>query len=135
MASRVNLFQRLLGSWRHQGVKSSSASFQPATSTLQPLKDADYEYLFVQLLEGVAHGWQQARLMHFFEALGERSNTELWIDWLRRFGERLLASATVNKDIAARMVQLGEVGCGEIGEVAYEIGMQLLRARRTSMGI
>lgn len=91
-----------------------------------PLTDTDYEVLFIQLLEGVAHGWQQARVLRFFEVLSERGKQELWVGWLRRFGERLLASPVANDELAARMVQLGKLGCTEIGEVAYEIGMQLL---------
>jgi hypothetical protein len=34
-----------------------------------PLTDTDYEFLFTQLLERVAHGWQQARVLRFFEKL------------------------------------------------------------------
>jgi len=105
---------------------TSYASTQPDTPTPKPLGDADYEYLFMQLLEGVTHGWQQQRVKRFFETLGERGNPELWIAWLRRFGERSLASGAANSELAARMVQLGQLGVGEIGDTAYEIGMQLL---------
>lgn len=80
----------------------------------------------MQLLEGVAHGWQQPRVVKFFEALKERTSEAQWLDWLRRFGERLLATTAPNNELAARMVQLGEIGCGKIGELASGIGMQLL---------
>lgn len=92
----------------------------------KPLEPADYEYLFMQLLEGVAHGWQQPRVMKFFDALKDRITVQQWVGWLRGFGERLLASPVPNNQLAARMVHLGELGCGEIGDVAQEIGMQLL---------
>ncbi|MEI2579368.1 CHAT domain-containing protein [Scytonema sp. PRP1] len=49
------------------------------------------------------------------------------VKWLRRFGERLLASSAPNDELAARMVQLGELGVGEVGDVARDIGMRLLR--------
>ncbi len=38
----------------------------------------------------------------------------------------MLASPTPNNELAARLVQLGDLGVGEVGNVAYEIGMQLL---------
>ncbi len=116
----VSLFQGLVGG--RQNSKVPPIHKQP----LKPLDQADYEYLFMQMLEGVAHGWQQARVLKFFDALKDRITTEQWIVWLRGFGERLLASPVPNNQLAARMVHVGELRCGEIGEVAQEIGMQLL---------
>lgn len=42
-------------------------------------------------------------------------------------GERLLVSSAPDNQLAARLVQLGELGVGEVGDVAREIGMRLLR--------
>lgn len=116
----VSLFQDLFGTRQTQKVSSVHKQLS------KPLDQADYEYLFMQLLEGVAHGWQQARVLKFFDTLKDRITTDQWVVWLRGFGERLLASPVPNNQLATRMVQVGELGCGEIGEVAQEIGMQLL---------
>ena len=32
------------------------------------LKDGDYEFLYNQLLEGVAHGWHDRRIIKFFQS-------------------------------------------------------------------
>ncbi|MBW4666559.1 MAG: hypothetical protein KME60_03725 [Cyanomargarita calcarea GSE-NOS-MK-12-04C] len=48
------------------------------------------------------------------------------VQWLRRFGERLLASDGENRELAARMVWLGDIGFGVLSEVAGEIGRELL---------
>lgn len=120
--SLVRWFQRLFGTGGRRNPTPASVRSEPP----KPLTDTDYEFLYSQLLEGVAHGWQQDRVLRFFESLGDRGQSSLWVGWLNRFGERLLASPAPNNELAARMVQLGQVGCGEIGEVSYDIGMQLL---------
>ncbi len=120
--SLVNGFQGLFGAGKSQ----TPAALLPRNEPPPALEDADYEYLFMQLIEGVAHGWQQQRILKFFDALEYRTTQEEWLAWLRRFGDRLLTSSVPNNDLAARMVQLGEIGCGEIGVMAYDIGMQLL---------
>lgn len=97
----------------------------------RPLENADYEFLFMQLLEGISHGWQQQRVLKFFTDLERRTTEEQWIVWLRGFGERLLASPAPNQELAVRMLQMQTLGCGELGEVAGEIGNQLLY--RTNM--
>lgn len=104
----------------------SAAPQLPSQAAAQPLTDTDYEFLFMQLMEGVSHGWQQDRAIHFFQSLGERGRPEPWLDWLRRFGDRLLASSSPNNELALRMVQLGDLQIGPIGEAAGQIGMQLL---------
>jgi hypothetical protein len=105
-----------------------------STGNPKPLSDTDYEFLYTQLLEGVTHGWQQPRVLRFFESLGDRGSQAEWVGWLRRFGDRLLASPVPNNELAARMVQLGQMGCGEISDVSYEIGMQLLTRSPTRTG-
>ncbi|MGC1393293.1 MAG: tetratricopeptide repeat protein [Coleofasciculaceae cyanobacterium] len=101
------------------------------TREAPPLADSDYEYLFRQLLEGIAHGWQQDRIIRWFEGMKGRTPFSEWAAWLRRFGERVLASPALNNELAGRLVQLGEKtipvrSLQEIGEVAYSIGTQLL---------
>ncbi|WP_242046580.1 hypothetical protein [Cylindrospermum sp. FACHB-282] len=91
-----------------------------------PLSDTDLEFLFTDLLEGVhqarGQGWAQKWLYN----VEHRIPTERWVEWLQRFGEKLLAARTPNNELAARLVQLGDLGVGEVGDVAYNIGMQLL---------
>ncbi|MDJ0601930.1 MAG: tetratricopeptide repeat protein [Crocosphaera sp.] len=99
-------------------------------SLTQPLSDTDYEFLFSQLLDGVAHGWHEGRILKYFEDLGERGKAKLWVAWLERFGEKALSSAAPNLQLAARMMRLGELAQSfqkiePIGQTAYEIGRKL----------
>src|SRR6476469_786330 len=113
-------FQNLVGGGR---------SLTPPPVRKEPpksLTDTDYDFLFGQLLEGVSHGWQRDRVLQFFAALKGRATEAEWVAWLRGFGERVLASPAPNNELASRMVALGELGVGEIGDVAIDIGMQLL---------
>ena len=122
------LFRRLFGT----SPQSSTPSYPPLSwAEAPPLADSDYEYLFRQLLEGIAHGWQQDRVVRWFEGMKGRTPVAEWAAWLRRFGERVLASPAPNNELGVRLVQLGEQtlsvpSLGEIGEVAYSIGTQLL---------
>ncbi|GBF81285.1 tetratricopeptide repeat protein [Aphanothece sacrum] len=96
----------------------------------RPLSDTDYEFLFSQLLDGVAHGWHEGRILKYFEDLGERGKSRLWLAWLERFEQKVLASAAPNLQLAARMMRLGELAQSfpatePIGLASYEIGRQL----------
>jgi hypothetical protein len=91
-----------------------------------PLTDTDLEFLFNQLIEGVHQARGQAWAQKWLHNIEHRVSTERWVQWLRHFGERLLASPRPNNELAARLVQLGDLGVGEVGNVAHEIGMQLL---------
>ncbi|MDJ0507727.1 MAG: tetratricopeptide repeat protein [Crocosphaera sp.] len=96
----------------------------------QPLSDTDYEFLFSQLLDGVAHGWHEGRILKYFEDLGERGKPKLWVAWLERFGEKALSSAAPNLQLASRMMRLGELAQSfqaieVIGKTTYEIGRKL----------
>ncbi len=95
------------------------------------LTDGDYEFLFNQLLEGVAHGWHQVRIVKFFQKLEERGEPELWTAWLKRFSQKLPASPNViQRQLGARMIRLAELTQShaklqEIGQVSNEIGRKL----------
>jgi Flp pilus assembly protein TadD len=94
------------------------------------LSDTDYEFLFSQLLEGVAHGWHEGRILKFFQQLGERGKQRYWVAWLDRFGTRVLASSAPNQQLAVRMMRLGELAQSfpaieQIGETSFSIGRQL----------
>ncbi|WP_243713880.1 hypothetical protein [Nostoc sp. 106C] len=90
------------------------------------LSDTDLEFLFNELLEGVHQARGQAWAVKWLNNIEHRIPTERWVQWLGVLGERLLASPTPNNELATRLVQLGDLGVGEVGDVAYDIGMQLL---------
>jgi hypothetical protein len=119
--SFMRWFRKLFG----RGASKSSNRFAP-TAELPPLDDTDREYLFMQLLEGVAHGWQQPRAIGFFNKIRQRVRKSEWLEWLDRFGNNLLAAPVPNYELAGRMVQLGQLDCGEIGDLAGEYGARLL---------
>lgn len=118
----VRWLQRLFGLHRKRNQALPLTAQQPPP----PLTDIDLDFLFIQLLEGVYQGKSQAWVQEWLLSLENRVTSTYWVAWLHRFGKKLLASPSPNTELAARMVQLGEIGCGEIGEVAYKIGMQLL---------
>ncbi|WP_242056359.1 MULTISPECIES: hypothetical protein [unclassified Nostoc] len=116
------LFQSLFG----RKPTSKKATISVETEPAPPLGDTDLEFLFTELLEGVNQARGQAWAIKWLQNIEHRVPKERWLEWLRRFGDRLLAAATPNNELASRLVQLGDLGVGEIGDLAYQIGMQLL---------
>jgi CHAT domain-containing protein/Flp pilus assembly protein TadD len=108
-------------SWRM--AKQESASNKRVESS-KKLTDAEYESLFLELLEGVHQGWSRGNIGSFLIAKNI-SEAEL-VAWLHGFGERVLASSAVHDELAARLVQLGETASGELGQVSQSIGRLLL---------
>jgi hypothetical protein len=91
-----------------------------------PLDDTDLEFLFTDLLEGVHLARGQTWALKWLHNIEHRVSTERWVSWLGSFGDRLRVSTAPNNELASRMVQLGELEVGEVGDTAYDIGMQLL---------
>ncbi|NEP81024.1 MAG: tetratricopeptide repeat protein [Okeania sp. SIO3B3] len=125
-----NLWTKLLGLFSQSHLDLSEDT-QPISESLPPLTDTDYDFLFGQLLEGVAQGWQSDRVQRFFDELGERGKPELWQEWLQRFGERLLVSPKPNDELAQRMIGFAELTRSlpylqSLGAMANNIGTQLL---------
>lgn len=125
-----SLFQKFLGLFSQSHLDSSENN-QSQPQSLPSLTDTDYDFLFGQLLEGVAQGWPPERVQKFFDELGERGNPQLWEEWLQRFGERLLASPTPNDELATRMVSFARLtrslpSLQSLGAMADRIGTQLL---------
>ncbi|MBN3869893.1 tetratricopeptide repeat protein [Nostoc sp. JL33] len=87
------------------------------------LTDAEYESLFLELLAEVNDGLSRGGAKGFLAA--NRINEAHLVEWLRGFGERLLALPTPNDELATRMVRLGELSIGEVSVVAYDIGRRL----------
>ena len=93
---------------------------------LSPLTDTDLELLFTELLAGVHQVKGQTWAQKWLQNIEHRVSTEQWLEWLNRFGDRLLASSKPHNELGARLVQLGELGVGEIGNLSYDIGMKVL---------
>ncbi|MBD2041088.1 CHAT domain-containing protein [Microcoleus sp. FACHB-672] len=117
----IRLWRRFIGLFR----KPQSATPSQISAT-QPLSDAEYERLFLQLLVVVDFGMGEVEVLRAVERLKQRSSEAEWVAWLHRFASRLLESAAPNRELAERMVKLGEMACGELAEVAANIGRQLL---------
>lgn len=101
------------------------------------IKDADLEFLFYQLLEGVANGWQESSIEQFFQKLQPRITLEIWLDWLQRYRRQLINSSGFHTQLAARMIRLGEVSAKlpfvrSVGDLAYEIGKELLHRSKNN---
>ncbi|MCS6943737.1 MAG: tetratricopeptide repeat protein [Geminocystis sp.] len=101
------------------------------------VKDKDLEFLFYQLLEGVAKGWGEAKVEQFFQRLQPKISVENWLDWLQRYRWQLLASPNSHIQTAARMIVLGEITATlpffrAVGDLAYEIGKELLNRSQNS---
>lgn len=124
-------------SQRPLGIATGSVGSSPATD--QPLRDRDYEFLFNQLLEGISHGWQPARIQRFFESLAERGTIAQWSEWLQRYGAKTLVATGSHTTLARRMVSLGELtrelpDLQQFGETAGGIGRLLLAQERSQNG-
>ncbi|WP_237741278.1 tetratricopeptide repeat protein [Geminocystis herdmanii] len=120
----------------HHGNNSNNGKTSPQ-KTMSSVKDNDLEFLFHQLLQGVANGWQENRIEQFFEKLTPRITVEIWLDWLQRYRNQLMASPAPHYHFAARMIILGEVTASlpflrPVGDLAYEIGTELLNRRENN---
>ena len=93
---------------------------------LPELTNSDLEFLFTQLLEGVEQARGEHWAQRWLQNIEHRVSQQRWLDWLEQFGKKLLASSAPNYELASRMVELGELEIGQIGDVAYDIGVQLL---------
>lgn len=119
---------RSLLKWFRPSVEANELPQRPELhrkSNNEPLTPREYEHFFMQILAGVEGGWGRVQVLRALAALSHRSREADWVTWLRGFGEQLLASSVPNRQIASQMVQLGELDCGEISQVARDIGIQL----------
>ncbi|BAQ65956.1 tetratricopeptide repeat protein [Geminocystis sp. NIES-3709] len=121
----------------HDNEGNGSNTKTSSHKSLGSVKDSDLEFLFHQLLQGVANGWQENRIEQFFEKLTPRITVEIWLDWLQRYRNQLMASPAPHYHFAARMIILGEVTASlpflrPVGDLAYEIGTELLNRRQNN---
>ncbi len=117
---------RPVSKWWQSLVGTTPKKALAASADLPPLTDPDYEYLFMQLLEGVSHGWQQPRAIEFFRKIRQRAPKSQWINWMNSFGDRAVNSPTPNEELARRMIQLGDLDCSEVTSLAGDYGHQIL---------
>jgi hypothetical protein len=120
-------FSSLLGGSGTPARTTATIEKKPAP----PLNDTDLEFLFTELLEGVNQARGQVWALKWLHNIEHRVSTERWLEWLHRFGAKLLASSAPNNELAARLVQLGELEVGDVGDKAYDIGMELLTRNQT----
>ncbi|MEA5569601.1 CHAT domain-containing protein [Calothrix sp. UHCC 0171] len=118
------IFQKIFG--KQQERSSRKVAQQTEIQSLPELTNADLDYLFSQLLEGVAQVRGQQWVLNFLQRIENRISQERWLIWLQNYGDRLLASPVPNEELAFRLIQLGELDVGNMGDLAYNIGMQLL---------
>ncbi len=118
-------FQGLFGKKQQISSDRHSSSHNPS-SPPPPLNDTDLEFLFAELLEGVHQARGEAWVQKWLDNIEHRVPQQRWMEWLKKFGDKLLAAPTPNNELASRLVQLGELGVGEVSNAAYEIGMRLL---------
>ena len=90
---------------------------------LQRLSDADYQQLFEQLLTGVSQGWKPEQVS---QHLGHRINDRYFRAWLLEYGKQLRQLPEADHRLACQLLQLSRLGCGELGEIAADIGRDLL---------
>lgn len=82
----------------------------PSSHDRVSLTDADYEFLFDQLLDGVAHGWNQLKIIKFFQNLGTRGEESHWVAWLEKFSTKIPdVTNDSQRRLGAIMLRLAEV--------------------------
>jgi tetratricopeptide (TPR) repeat protein len=87
------------------------------------LSDAEYQQLFRQLVTGVNRGWNREQIL---QHLGYQSSDRYFKVWLYEYGQQLRQLPQADHQLAWQLLQMSGVGCGELGEIAAEIGKDLL---------
>jgi len=138
------LFQRIFPKNR------TSTEIKPPPTPHQPptLTDAEFEAKLMELLEGVNGGWGSGDVKGFL--IAKRLRDTEFADWLRRFGERLLAidretteegghgdtcstdSVSSLQELARRLELLRGICGGELGEAAGNVAREILVKFRIS---
>ena len=115
-----------------EAIASPQENNPPEPPSSPPLSDSDYEFLFNQVLEGVAHGWQAPRVKQFFEQTQDRITFTQWVNCLLKFGQRMVNAPQSDRELARRLDLLARQtqnlpGIMEIGVASLSISQQLLR--------
>ncbi|TVQ55133.1 MAG: hypothetical protein EA366_11175 [Spirulina sp. DLM2.Bin59] len=122
------LWQRL---WGKSPQPQEAVTLPEVVATPQPLTATDYEFMFHQLLEGVAHGWQSQRVEKFFNQVGDRATVTDWVNWISGFGYTVLNSPQPNAELARRLellaIQTQNIPhVSEVGAISYALSTQLM---------
>ena len=120
------------GARKSETIQDSLPTEDKTFESVSALSDADYEFLFNQLLEGIAHGWHDRRIVKFFQQLGDRGKQKDWIDWLERLRPKIITLPVQSKrQLGTIMIRLGELTQSapevvRIGTTSNRIGRELL---------
>ncbi|MCP2732259.1 tetratricopeptide repeat protein, partial [Limnofasciculus baicalensis] len=106
-------------------IRLSQSIFNKRRTRIQSprLSDREYQRLFAELIAGVGDGWNQGDVSHH---LGNQINSRFFQDWLRRYGRELRRLPDADYRLAGRLVKLSRLGCGAFGQIAADIGRDLL---------
>ena len=111
----------------------------PEVSSSSDLTDADYEFLFNQLLDGVAHGWNQLRIIKFFQNLGTRGEEADWVAWLEKFSTKIPdVTNDSQRRLGAIMLRLAEVTqsaseLSQLSAISSQIGKKLFLGKTANL--
>lgn len=97
-----NLFSSLFGQTSTPTQKAQSAT-ATSKAAIAPMDTTGYEYLWAQLLEGAANGWDRHRMAKFFTQVEDRCSPDEWFNWLEQFRQTVLASPKPNLELANRL--------------------------------
>ena len=114
------------------GSRTQNRRNKVATEKKEPVSaavmtEAEYEQIFMQLLDRVAEGLTPGQLKGFL--IGKKISEDELVVWLRGFGKRILDSSATNDKLATRLIQLGNISNGKLAMVAEDIGKKLLERR------
>lgn len=112
----INFFRGLFG---------VAAPQESATPSESSWSDTEYEYYFLQLLDGVSQGWTSIKVERFFDVLSDRATDEQWLAWLHRFGNARLLDDRPQGDLGQQLVALSQTSSRRIASLAGEIGRKL----------
>ncbi len=124
-------WQRLWGKSPQSPQRVESITLPEVVATPQPLTATDYEFMFNQLLEGVAHGWQTQRVEKFFKQVGDRATVTDWVNWISTFSQTVLNSPQPNVELARRLellaIQTQHIPhVSEVGAISYALSTQIM---------
>ncbi|MBV5261971.1 tetratricopeptide repeat protein [Synechococcus moorigangaii CMS01] len=125
-----------MAGWLKKLFSPSQGRGQTPTADLPPLTDTDFEFLFEQLLQGIARGWQPDRLEVFIADLDVRGKVTAWEAWLERYSTRILAQSPLpqQQQIGTRLLFVGNAfknspKLERLARAFNETGQQLVTGR------
>jgi tetratricopeptide (TPR) repeat protein len=134
------LWQTLVRLW-NRIFKPTPPPPPPVPKPRPTRSDADYEAIFIKILDGVNNGWSRGNIKAIFTS--ENVREEELQGWLCRFAATEFvvnvisgisgndpASVESLREMAGRMVQFGQIYGGKLGEEAVQLGEQILGVRQ-----